>query len=460
MHIPYAWYDIGFFNLLLNQPGKSLDAYARGVQTTTSPVQVASTFHALTEMHKKVAGRFPDLERGLILVRSFFRLILAGKYRKNPEQYLHDCDPGVDGFSSLSPSRKDGQANPLKNKEKLVLVAGSCSQESEAFMSRYKPLIHRAFTGFQGIVCCGGTDGGISGIIGGLRENNHGISTVGYLPFEAACSGNYQCVHTVSGPFSPLDAIMCWADILDSGRDPETISLLGVRGGEISAFELQLGLLLGAKVGILPESGGACGDMGCDPDWSTITGPAAKNGKTRLLKLPEDPETVRAFLQPSATLPALIDTDSREKLAAEIHENYRQQEKERLSDTRTVMAPWKDLDETFRLANFKQVDQIEAKLRRLGLTLTKQQGESSSPYRFSGSQLEELAEMEHGRWVVERLEDGWTPGESNDEKMTRPQLVPWRELPEEEKEKDYDTIRMLPEKLAAAGLQIVEEKNR
>ena len=464
MHIPYAWYDIGFFYLLLNQPGKSLDAYARGVLTTTAPDQVRITYNALTEIHKKVnkkvTDRFSDLKRGLLLVRSFFRLILAEKFKNSSEQYLHDCDSRLDGFSSLSPSRRDGRANPLTGNKKLILAAGSCSQESEAFMSRYKPLLHRAFAGFQGIVCCGGTDAGISGIIGGLRENNPGITTVGYLPSKAVCAENYQCVHTVSGPFSPLDAIMCWADILDSGRDPETVSLLGVRGGEISAFELQLGLLLGAKVGILPDSGGACGDMSCDPDWLTVTGPAEKPGKTRLLKLPEDPETVRAFLQPSATSPALIDTDTREKLAAEIHESYRQQEKERLSGNRGAMRPWKDLDATFRLANFKQVDQIEAKLQRLGLTLKKQQGEGFSPYCFSPSQLEELAEMEHGRWVVERLEDGWTLGESNDEKKTRPQLVPWRELPEEEREKDYDTIRRLPEKLAAAGLQIVEEKNR
>lgn len=51
---------------------------------------------------------------------------------------------------------------------------------------------------------------------------------------------------------------------------------------------------------------------------------------------------------------------------------------------------------------------------------------------------------------------GWTyaPGEKQSHKKTHPSLIPWRELSEEEKEKDRDTVRSLPVFLARAGFQI------
>lgn len=52
---------------------------------------------------------------------------------------------------------------------------------------------------------------------------------------------------------------------------------------------------------------------------------------------------------------------------------------------------------------------------------------------------ERLAENAHDLWASQRLSDGWKPGEHRDDlKREHPNLVPYSEL--SEKEKDYDRI--------------------
>lgn len=65
--------------------------------------------------------------------------------------------------------------------------------------------------------------------------------------------------------------------------------------------------------------------------------------------------------------------------------------------------------------------------------------------------VEELAEHVHDMWAKNRRAEGWTYGKArDDEKKETPCLVPYAELPEEEKEYDrctaMETIRFLTEK--------------
>ena len=56
--------------------------------------------------------------------------------------------------------------------------------------------------------------------------------------------------------------------------------------------------------------------------------------------------------------------------------------------------------------------------------------------------LEALAENVHDTWAVGRMADGWTYGpERNDSKKQHPCLVPYNDLPEEEKEYDRQTAK-------------------
>lgn len=54
--------------------------------------------------------------------------------------------------------------------------------------------------------------------------------------------------------------------------------------------------------------------------------------------------------------------------------------------------------------------------------------------------VEQMSKNVHEVWAESRLSQGWTYGEQrNDELKTHPCLVPYEELPEEEKEYDHNT---------------------
>lgn len=53
---------------------------------------------------------------------------------------------------------------------------------------------------------------------------------------------------------------------------------------------------------------------------------------------------------------------------------------------------------------------------------------------------EKIAENVHEVWATERIKQGWKYGpERNDQKKETPCLVPYKQLPEEEKEYDRNT---------------------
>ena len=63
---------------------------------------------------------------------------------------------------------------------------------------------------------------------------------------------------------------------------------------------------------------------------------------------------------------------------------------------------------------------------------------------------------EHARWMQAKIEAGWQYGPEKDgEKKLHPDLLPWDELPEEEKEKDRVVVWAIPRILARAGYTIV-----
>jgi hypothetical protein len=79
------------------------------------------------------------------------------------------------------------------------------------------------------------------------------------------------------------------------------------------------------------------------------------------------------------------------------------------------------------------------------------------PFNFPGVALEMLSQAEHERWMRAKLADGWIHApESNREKKQNRGLLPWDQLPEDEKEKERDMVRGIPVILARAGYAIVK----
>jgi hypothetical protein len=143
-------------------------------------------------------------------------------------------------------------------------------------------------------------------------------------------------------------------------------------------------------------------------------------------------------------------------LAEAAHEIYREGLKLRGEETYAASVTYRDLPENFKEQNRQNVRDIPAKLASAGYAMIPARG-NEPPFNFPGDALEYLAEREHERWMQVKLDDGWKYAKKgNKDKKLNQCLVPWSELPEEEKEKDRDMVRGIPRMLARGGYAVVK----
>jgi hypothetical protein len=147
-----------------------------------------------------------------------------------------------------------------------------------------------------------------------------------------------------------------------------------------------------------------------------------------------------------------------EILAQAIHEEYLkdQFEKGETLGSNSSLVPWDELPETLKDSNRRQADFLGVKLKEVGCYIVPMTDWNAEPIEFFPEEIELMAKMEHDHWVEERLKDGWkfAPGPKDIKKKKSSFLVPWEELPEEEKEKDRNPVRNIPEFLVKARFQI------
>jgi hypothetical protein len=153
---------------------------------------------------------------------------------------------------------------------------------------------------------------------------------------------------------------------------------------------------------------------------------------------------------------------SGEEMAAVIHEKHRMRKLQgKKNDKKVAENSFKDWSETtneFRLSSRNHAYDIPLKLLRIGCDYRPKRSskmDGTMPVRFTEREVEVLAKMEHKRWSHERLSCGWKLGPVYDEeKKIHPCLVPWDDLTEEQKEKERDSVRDIPEILDASGFEI------
>jgi voltage-gated potassium channel Kch len=118
-------------------------------------------------------------------------------------------------------------------------------------------------------------------------------------------------------------------------------------------------------------------------------------------------------------------------------------------------ALWHGLSESSRASTLASVDDIGVKAAICGRGL--QRRTLDAVPMFSDAEVERLAAREHGRWVRERSAAGWRHGiVREDERRIHPDLVSWRELPDERREIDRRLVEKIPAMLARAGLELSE----
>jgi hypothetical protein len=257
----------------------------------------------------------------------------------------------------------------------------------------------------------------------------------------------YVTLETDGDDFSVLEPIQNWIDLIAAGTNPRSVRVLGIGGGLIAQFEYNLAVALGAAVGLVEESGRKADETLTEQPWW---------GPGRLLALPCDPATVRAFLNTSPSEVGVTHVSvgggepiDLEPAARQIHEKYRE----------SVISDWEHAPEDFRRSCFHQAAYWMKAVETFGLTVDRldpaRPGIIFDLEACLGEQgIERLAAMEHGRWNVERLVQGWRLGPKDVARRISPYLLPWSALSEETKKFDRDAARGLPEAYRKIGLAI------
>lgn len=440
IELPWAFLTMGRFLLLLGHPYESLSAYAKGI-------------------HLCLSGKVCAPDDVLDAETDFLRRINFGRKYPQPEQWVADFlllakALKSSGVSALEEIRKKApRKKPFLHP--VVIVAGGAHADFQNEMEGYKDLLEGTFDRFLGTIISGGTTAGIPGIVGGIAQRladgrGKHVDVIGYLPRslpkQVQMDRRYhELIDTEGDDFSPHQPLMNWFDLVAEGVKPSDVSVLGINGGRIAAFEYRLALALGAKVGVVEASGRAASEVLPDPDWWDVPG---------FVVLPCDPMSARAFVR-SAGVPK--DRGAIVRMAVYIHEKFL--EENRWTKFDPVMMPWDRLRSDLKQSNLEHAAYIGEILDYAGFGIRPiTEGTRELPDGFK-EKVELMAEMEHGRWNVERIRAGWKYGLVKDsEKRISPFLVPWSELPDKIRGYDRTTIENYPAVLAQVGMEICDKE--
>ena len=339
------------------------------------------------------------------------------------------------------------------SKTPVLVIAGGAASMTGEMVKKIKPFILPVLEKFKGTVISGGTAIGVPGCVGDIAAElaaveKKGFQLLAYVPTLFPEDGRRHDAYEVTkfeNFFSPIHILQGWKDVLAAGIDPKKVLLLGFGGGPLSAAEYRIGIALGAQVGVVVGTGGTADAMAADPLWEK---------PTNLLRLPADWSSVRAF---AIKAEVSFGEEVLTTMAMEFHENYVAGSANRLPSN---MRPWNKLDKTYQTANLEQAKYSVEILEAAGFGVR----EAKNPviFKFEESdidKIEQMAEMEHGRWNIERLRDEWRYSPKKDEALKRHNcIVPWGELPEDIKHYDRDAVRLFPTVLAKAGFEIFRVK--
>jgi hypothetical protein len=454
IELPFAHFTEALLHALLGDIDACLLCCARGIAASGDHRQIEEELDLFSLLKEAVEDKEGAFAYRLNMVLDTFRLGIAVKR-------VHD-DKGPIVLDSDMIALDKELAQPV------VIIAGTCDPLRSAQTEPYRSFFEHALERFSGTVYCGGTVGGISGIVGDAvsraRGNGHNrIALKAYVPKKwnkdkCEAHGAYESItmeHTTD--FTCLQAIQYWTDLLRAGVRPERVRVLGVGGGLISLFEYHLAVALGATVGIIAGSGRSGAEIVGGESWWR----KARTGGC--FTLPADRETIWNFLN---VVPGDLGLDESTKLRFEpaaraLHEKY---VKSALSsgDNRSL-APWESLNDAFRISSLHQALHAATILGEYQLEIRARGESRGDPVsdltaELGADGIERLAEMEHGRWNVERLVQGWRYGAvKNVAEKINPCIVPWNELSDGEhgvKRYDREPFRDLPNILERAGLGI------
>lgn len=493
VYLPHAHFNCARMRLYRGKWYDALSAYTMAISSCHHPEPIFDELKALTSIIKAV-HEFNKLGEGEELSED-----------KEEKRIFEDClnDQKLQGYEwarrllvvalyakSLYWSEKERRKKPIANdwieagnsvKKKLedlaspnwrekskfvqpvVFVAGGCRPDIEdKLVSEYEGILRSTFKAFSGTIISGGTTSGISKMVGKLRPlKGRSLHRVGYLPDvlpdEDTQSLDYEIRKSPGPDYNPAGVIRAWADILLQKNRPDQVRILVINGGELTGFELRLGLALGAMVGAAEDSGRIVKTL------LEVHNPCRPEG---LVPLPRDPEIWSAFIRGSSPeLENILSKPDVKKAAQYVHEQFCEECKDNESKHDASVLPWDVLCDEYKRSNFNQVqfaamilDEFGYEIKRVPPGEKIDEKKPPLPPDYSKN-ITKMAKLEHGRFCAERFEAGWRYGKKKDlEKKLNPNLVPWKDVPRKIQKLDRDVVKNFPYWLAKADFKIVKRK--
>jgi len=187
----------------------------------------------------------------------------------------------------------------LASANRIVVVAGGCGrlERSPEELDRFLDNI----PDFDGLLISGGTDSGVSGGAGRIAaRTGNKARAIGYVPSrqkQAKLDDRYaRHRHTDADTFSSLEAMTFWGDLRAAGRRASEVVLLGFNGGAISASEFRIAAALGARVGVVADSGRAADEFLADEQWHALRTVGRPDSPSCVVALRPDCSDVADFL--------------------------------------------------------------------------------------------------------------------------------------------------------------------
>ena len=120
---------------------------------------------------------------------------------------------------------------------------------------------------------------------------------------------------------------------------------------------------------------------------------------------------------------------------------------------------WENLPENIRNANRAVADHFDIKMRAVGCKVVPEG--IGTEVQLSPNEIEILAIMEHQRWWADRSINGWKLAEVRDDiNRFHPNMVPYEELSNADKQKDRDSVLQMIEILGSECMILVKKPSK
>ena len=124
------------------------------------------------------------------------------------------------------------------------------------------------------------------------------------------------------------------------------------------------------------------------------------------------------------------------------------------------MADWDDLKELYKENKRSQIrflgERFDGFYTGVGLRPILP-GAADTVSDLYGPILDQLAELEHQRWMLDKLSNGWRPGKLDTQLRTHPDMVPYDQLDESTKDYIRVSVRNIPAYLKEIGYELYKK---